>query len=81
MSDEWGPWMLHWPGAMPVPAKTVIIAEMGFACSGDYLGPMCAEEFDWFCPGDPVARYRIQNPPKDHADAGGAVDLPERVDA
>jgi hypothetical protein len=40
---------------------------MGFACSGDFVGPLPAEDFDWFSPGDPVARYRIQNPPKDSA--------------
>ena len=75
MRDDYGPWMLHWPGAMPVKPDAVVICEMGFACSGDFIGPLPAEDFDWFCPGDPVARYRVQNPPRDGASTRDSVEL------
>ncbi len=62
MSEQWGPWIIFIQGVMPVPPETVVQVEMGFAFSGDFLGPMLAKQFDWYCPQDPIARYRIRKP-------------------
>lgn len=64
MSDEyeWGPWTQHAQGAQPVPSGTMVQAEMGYIDSGDYVGPLRAEDFDWRCYGDPVTAYRVRKP-------------------
>lgn len=59
----WGPWVIWIQGPRPVSRETVVECEMGWPCSGDMVGPLPAGDFDWLCPGDPIARYRVMRAP------------------
>lgn len=46
----WGPWIIWIQGPRPVSRETIVECDM--------VGPLPAGDFDWLCPGDPIARYR-----------------------
>lgn len=58
----WGPWIEWVQGPAPIGPGFLVQAEMGFVGSKDFVGPVMSQDFDWDCPGDPVARYRIKKP-------------------
>ena len=60
--EKWGPWIEWVQGPAPIGPGFLVQAEMGFVGSGDFVGPIPSQDFDWDCPGDPVARYRIRKP-------------------
>ena len=62
MSEEWTSWIEWFPGPMPVAQGTIVKAEMGYSGSGDIIGPLSAEDFDWVHEGDPIARYKVRRP-------------------
>lgn len=79
MTDEitWGPWIKHDDSGLPaeVSGNSLVLCDL----SGDIIGPMMANEFDWCSPGDPIQFYRLPTLRAMQGIKALLQDLPEEV--